>query len=377
MKPATRSKKIVGVLTYLLFLFVVIEIALQVFYYVTAGDFLFRRVALPLYQSEPFAGFQNRPNLSFDHHTNEFRARYYTNSAGFRVPRPGIEYSVAKPHHTYRIMLLGPSFAYGWGVEYEKSFAALLPRFLAERGFVRGRKIELIDAGVPAMYAAPQRIWYEHVGKKYQPDLVIQFVYGSMAVSGSTAPRFVVDGSGHLTEKALTAAQRWRERVKQLATVFYGWMVWTELDTRLSASSTANNVVIGAGRELHQTSRFDPGGPEERDATQFYELLAKTVRGSGAQLQVVYFPLSYGVHPQDESRWRHLGLKDIQAQKAYDTAFMRYLNQRDIPGIDISDALRLAAAKNGQRLYYWLDIHWTPEGNAAAARAVAAALTKP
>jgi hypothetical protein len=378
LKPATCARKFVGVLAYLLFLFAVVEIALQVFYYVTAGDFLFRRVALPLYQSEQFAGFKNRPNLSFDHHTNEFRARYYTNSAGFRVPRPGIEYSVAKPPDTYRIMLLGPSFAYGWGVEYEKSFAALLPRFLAERGFAKGRKIELIDAGVPAMYAAPQRIWYEHVGKKYQPDLVMQFVYGSMAVSSSTAPKFVVDGSGHLTEKALSAAQRWRERVKQLATVFYGWMVWTELDTKLNAGTHANsNSVIGAGRELHQTSRFDPGGPEERDARKFYELLTKTVRASGAQLEIVYFPLSYGVHPQDESRWRHLGLKDVQAHKAYDAAFMGYLNKRDIPGIDISDALRHAAARDGRRLYYWLDIHWTPEGNAAAASAVAAALTKP
>lgn len=367
-----------GVLAYLLFLFAVVEIALQVFYFVTAGDFLFRRVALPLYQSEQFAGFMNRPNLSFDHHTNEFRARYYTNSAGFRVARPGIEYSVAKPADTYRVMLLGPSFAYGWGVEYDKSFAAQLPRFLAERGFAKGRRIELINAGVPAMYAAPQRIWYEKIGKKYQPDLVIQFVYGSMAVSSSTAPRFVVDGNGHLTEMALTVPQRWRERLKQLASVFYGWRVWTELDARLNARTTEGDApVIGAGRELHQASRFDPGGSEERDAIRFYELLAQTVRGSGAQLEIVYFPLSYGVHPRDESRWRHLGLKDVQAQKAYDAAFMSYLNERGIPGTDISHALRLAAAKDGQRLYYWLDIHWTPEGNAAAASAVAAALAKP
>jgi len=150
------------------------------------------------------------------------------------------------------------------------------------------------------------------------------------------------------------------------------------LIARLNAGAgTRDAPIVGAGRELHQTSRFDPGGPEERDAIKFYELLAKTVRDSGAQLEIVYFPLSYGVHPQDESRWRHLGLKDVQAQKAYDAAFMRYLNKRDIPGIDISDALRRAAGKDRQRLYYWLDIHWTPQGNAAAAWAVSAALSGP
>ncbi|OAI45218.1 hypothetical protein AYO42_03195 [Rhizomicrobium sp. SCGC AG-212-E05] len=370
-----HKKKLLGVFAYLLFLFAVVEIALQVFYYATAGDFLFRRVALPIYQGEKFAGFMNRPGLSFDHHTNEFRAHYFINKAGFRVPRPGLEYSIKRPAGTYRIMLLGPSFAYGWGVEYEKSFAALLPRLLAERGFAPGRKIELIDAGVPAMYAAPQRNWYEHVGKLYQPDLVIQFVYGSMAVSSSTVVRFTVDADGNLTERGLTAAQRWRQRAKQLATIFYGWMIWTEIDARLNADSRSG-AVMGAGRELHQASGFDPAKPEERDAISFYEHLAKTVRESGARLKIVYFPLSYGVHPQDESRWRHLGLKDVQAQRAYDAAFIDYLNRRDIPGVDISGDLR-AAARDGKRLYYWLDIHWTPEGNAAAAQAAAKALTAP
>lgn len=370
-----RKKKLLGIIAYLLFLFIVVEIALQAFYYLTAGDFLFRRVALPIYQTEKFAGFMNRPKLAFDHHTNEFRAHYYINSAGFRVARPDIEYAVRKPADTYRIMLLGPSFAYGWGVEYDKSFAALLPKFLAERGFAQGRKIELIDAGVPAMYAAPQLNWYEHVGAKYRPDLVIQFVYASMAVPSSTAPRYVVDDSGHLVPKGLSAGQIWRERGKQLATVFYGWMIWTELDARFNPTSQ-NGSVMGAGRELHQASDFDPDDAEVRDATNFYDTLARTVRASGAELKIVYFPLSYGVHPQDESRWRHLGLKNAAAQKAYDTAFIDYLNRRDIPGVDISNDLR-TVARSGKRLYYWLDIHWTPEGNTAVAQAVAGALTAP
>jgi len=69
-------------------------------------------------------GFGNRPGLFFDHRTNEFRARYITNQARFRVPRPDLEYPLAKPSDTYRIMLLGPSYAFGWGVDYELSFAA-------------------------------------------------------------------------------------------------------------------------------------------------------------------------------------------------------------------------------------------------------------
>ena len=138
-----------------------VEVALQGFYYVTAGDFLFRRVGLPIYAREPYAGYGNRPGLSFDHRTNEFHAHYYVNQAGFRVPRPDVEYTQAKPSDTYRIMLLGPSFAYGWGVDYELSFAGVLQRLLQERGFAGDKKIELINAGIPAMPVAPQLAWFE------------------------------------------------------------------------------------------------------------------------------------------------------------------------------------------------------------------------
>ncbi len=102
---------------YIIYLWICVEVGLQGFYYVTAGDFLFRRVALPIYAREPHAGFGNRPSLSFDHRTNEFHAHYYINQAGFRVPRPGMEYTLAKAADVYRIMILGPSFAFGWGVD--------------------------------------------------------------------------------------------------------------------------------------------------------------------------------------------------------------------------------------------------------------------
>src|SRR5262249_56913629 len=122
----------------------------QGFYDVTAGDFLSRRGGLQIYAREPYAGFGNRPGLSFEHRTNEFHAHYYINRAGFRVPRPDVDYTVAKPADIYRVMILGPSFAFGWGVDYELSFAGVLQRLLQERGFAGEKKIEIINAGIPS-----------------------------------------------------------------------------------------------------------------------------------------------------------------------------------------------------------------------------------
>jgi hypothetical protein len=361
--------------TYLIYLSVCIEVALQGFYYVTAGDFLFRRLALPIYAREPYAGFRNRPGLSFEHRTNEFHAHYYVNQAGFRVPRPGVKYTLAKPADVYRVMILGPSFAFGWGVDYELSFAGVLQQLFQERGFAGDKKIEIIDAGVPAMAPAPQLTWFEQVGKDYAPDLVIQFVYASMANKNVTEPFAAVNDDGYLVPLHANTALRWRERFKKLATVFYGWMLWTSLNSGSPVhSGEQSGAVLGAGREIAAPINFEPTHPEVREAMQFYNKLASIVRQAGARLLVVYVPLSYAIHREDESRWRQLRILDIPRQMAFDAAFVRYLNECQIPSIDITQQLR-KSARGGKRMYYWLDIHWTPAGNAAATRAVADYLT--
>jgi len=207
-------KSVLHGLLYLVYISVCVEVALQGFYYVTAGDFLFRRFALPIFAREPYAGFGNRPGLFFDHRTNEFRARYITNQARFRVPRPDLEYPLAKPSDTYRIMLLGPSYAFGWGVDYELSFAGVFQHLLQEGAFAGKKKIEIINAGVPAMPMAAQLSWFEQVGKGYMPDLVIQFVYGSMAEKKLDEPLATVDDDGHLVSSDINAVSPWRDRLK-------------------------------------------------------------------------------------------------------------------------------------------------------------------
>jgi hypothetical protein len=352
---------------YLIYLSICIEAGLQGFYYITAGDFLFRRVGLPIYAREPYAGFGNRPGLTFDHRTNEFRARYYINRAGFRVPNPDVEYTLAKPADVYRVMILGPSFAFGWGVNYELSFAGILQQLLQERGFADNKEIEIINAGVPAMPPSPQLTWFENVGKDYAPNLVIQVVYESMAYKNDTEPFAAVNDDGYLVP---LYAHAWHDRFKNLATVFYGWMVWTSLNSGSTARSSEQSDAMSARREIAVPINFEPTEPEVRDAMQFYNKLASIVCHAGAQLLVVYVPLSYAIHREDESRWRLIGIRDIPRQLSFDDAFVDYLNARKIPSIDLTRQLQ-NSARDGKRMYYWLDIHWTSAGNATAARAVA------
>ena len=49
-----------------------LECALQVFYLSLNGDFLFRRVVLPLYRPQPHRYYGMLPDLAYRHRTNEF-----------------------------------------------------------------------------------------------------------------------------------------------------------------------------------------------------------------------------------------------------------------------------------------------------------------
>jgi len=357
-------------LVYFVFLGVCVEIALQGFYFATAGDFLFRRVELPIYARESYGGYGNRPGLSFEHRTSEFSAQYDVNQAGFRVPGPEVEVTQVKPFNTYRIMLLGPSFAFGWGVHYQQSFAGVLQQVLEQRGFANDKKVEVINAGIPAMPVAPQVVWFEQVGKLYAPDLVIQFVYGSMAISSQFQPSVQVNDEGYLVSMHDKSGLHWKRELKKLATIFYGWQLWTMLDRTPAQVGERGSAVQGAGREWYVPPEFDPTSQEVRESMRVYTRLARTTGTGGSRLLVIFFPLSYAIHREDESRWRHLGVVDIAREATFDDAFVQYLNENQIATIDITKQLR-DAAESGERMYYWLDIHWTPAGNAVAARAVA------
>ena len=365
------SRKALGILAYLVFLFVFVEVALQAFYYATAGDFLFRRVGVAIFAPDPHSGVFNRPGLELEHGTQEFSATYYTDEAGLRVSAPGARYVQDKPEGTYRVMLLGPSFAFGWGVDFEDTFAAILERELESRKFASARDIEVVNAGVPSMPAAPHLRWFEAVGRDYDPDLVVQFIYGSMVVPNRPQPDARVDDEGYLIPKDYRLGRRVRAQLKKFATVFYGWVLWTRLDSLLQEEQEADGgAVLGAGRELATAVDFDPRRDDVREALDFYEDLRRVVTEAGSDLLVVYFPLSYAIHRSDVSRWKHLGVHDVEAQIAFDRDFARHLSSLGLPTKDITGELAEAAA-DGERLYYWLDIHWTPAGNEVAARAIA------
>jgi lysophospholipase L1-like esterase len=87
------------------------------------------------------------------------------NALGMRGP----ERAAAKPPGTARILLLGDSFAFGWGVEEGEAFGAWLERLLT----ARVGPIEVWSAAVPGWSTDQHYLYLQTRGLALDPDLVL------------------------------------------------------------------------------------------------------------------------------------------------------------------------------------------------------------
>lgn len=114
------------------------------------------------------------------------------NSQGLRCPKVNPE----KPPNTYRILNLGDSVVFGWGVRYEDTYGYRLQELLNQRYDNEQTKYEVINAGVPGWNMENALAYLKAEGLAYQPDLIllnvtlVNDVYGRSALKLSNEPLF-------------------------------------------------------------------------------------------------------------------------------------------------------------------------------------------
>jgi lysophospholipase L1-like esterase len=117
--------------------------------------------------SEPF--WITDPDLRthpFPHREMDASFSVSTDAQGLRAPLHTLE----KPRDTYRILFLGCSTTFGWGVDDEQSYPARLQAALDTKGYAG---IEVLNGGQPG-YTSFQGLWFlKHTGLRYDPDLVV------------------------------------------------------------------------------------------------------------------------------------------------------------------------------------------------------------
>jgi lysophospholipase L1-like esterase len=84
------------------------------------------------------------------------------------------EFSLEKPKGVYRILVLGDSITFGWGVPQDKTFSKLLEQSLnKEPPPGRTGPFEVINTGVGNYNTAQEVAFFKERGQLYKPDMVL------------------------------------------------------------------------------------------------------------------------------------------------------------------------------------------------------------
>ena len=371
-KSTAKPKRRLGRrVIYVLFLVAVVELALQLFYFATAGDWLYTRIALPIFTVDEDRGWAVKPELEYRHKTREFSVDYITNKEGFRTDRPDRFYVRPKPAGVFRILLIGPSFAFGWANDYADSYGVQVKEALGRSGAFGEKNIEVINAGIPSLHGLKQKNWCENEGCSYEPDLVILMHYGGMVMYNHPGSRdYLVSEDGYLITPGADRWVRLRKRAKRSAIVFYGYMLSKRIG-ELRSQQPAGQKQSDDG-SIKPKIIFDPENERVRETVRLLAQLQDRIESKKGKLMIVYVPESYTVHLEDRKRWKDMGYRDAQqVVDLNDETCRHYAQSLEIPCVNLTGSLRNEADNSGERMYYHLDVHWTPRGNRVAAEATA------
>jgi hypothetical protein len=343
----------------------------------------------------------------------EYDAYAKVNSAGF-IDR---EYTLEKPEGVYRILVVGDSFTEGLRVPMDAAFHSILEENLN----AAGKRVEVINAGGAGWGTDQELLFYQEIGRKYEPDMVLLAFFPGNDIMNNTItleaenfggvkkPYFLLE-DGQLvlhnqpvgSETELAGVSDQTESSPQLIpdhpplaflqpilnhSAFYRYFVprlrvispafalklaqWgliePESETRIAARGP-DYIPVAYG--VFKTP-LDPAWQEGWRVTE--ALLAQfkaDVEADGAEFRVVVIPDQKQVEP---AVWQHM-FQIYPAMQNYEwdldqpnRELAEILDAQQTPYLDLLPVFR---AWDGPTLFFPIDGHWNERGHKLAGDAL-------
>ena len=200
--------------------------------------------------------------------TSEGRTYIRINSAGLRDR----EHAKAKPPGTFRIAVLGDSYAEAFQVPLEDTFWSVMSRELAACPSLGGRKVEAIDFGVSGYGTAQELLVLRHRVWDYDPDLVLlAFTTGNDVRNNLRAlendpriPYFVYRGGVLALDNGFLDSWRYRPAGRLLFGLGYRLVSASRI---LQVANRAKNVYLTRRAEARQQAAANAAAAARRTAT--------------------------------------------------------------------------------------------------------------
>jgi lysophospholipase L1-like esterase len=296
----------------------------------------------------------------------EFRAPVNISTFGVRGSAPG-----SRTDRTFRVLSLGDSQTFGFGVLDHEAYPVQLHGLLAGR--LQDRDVEVINAGVPGYGTVDELIWLREQGPDLQPDLIsVQFLsvndfkinrdspLTSVAL-GDTLPVETVD-SGYLlasesgAARAEGVAERPSPAVRLLASI-HGAKRRSHLFTLISETGSYVGMRAGLLGGVAAMWGEDFTATDSAQTQRLMVLLAREAQSMDVPIVILYTTGKAQVIAGDGAPLRSRSVISAAAEEA------------GIPWIDMTTELRRRPDRHA--LYFVRDGHWTAAGHRAVAEVLA------
>jgi hypothetical protein len=321
----------------------------------------------------------------------KFVTHFQTNAAGQR----GRPISLEKEPGTFRVLVLGDSFVEAAQVNEQDRFVSRLEAlFNADGGQTR---YEVIDASCGGWGTGQQLLYLREQGLAYRPDLVLLAFFVGNDV-GDNSLELQLDGKAEVALKPYFVEGK-DGALELLSPSPPPQTAFVRAANVLRLHSTAYNfvetgVLQKLGRDDLRAAWRAVDAPERlrlqgnlvfrerltddwRSAWKITEKLLGKVRdeatGRGARFGIVLVPTRGQVSDQ---AWRGIAGGDGGRRAGLDRQFpneqlQKIAGRLNTPLLDLVPPLRQAQDAGRDALYYERDQHWTANGHAVAAQAIA------
>ncbi len=303
-----------------------------------------------MYQADSEIGYVLTPGFDGFVTRAEFRHRVTTGQAGLRGddPRP-------RQNDSYRVLILGDSMAWGFGVEDGQTAAVQLEALLAAE--YPGRDIQVLNGAVPGYGTADELAFLNARGDELRPDLVVVQFFSINDLYENVAPasEWADVSNGMLimregTDTAFSGLPQWID-IK----------VWLKSNSHLAAFlfDRIGYVTMRAGIVDTAPALADEDFSEEEAAlgSQLLIELTQTARGLGADVLLLY---TTGQSAVIRDGYTPLPSLNVVREAA---------NAAQAAWVDAAAVLQQRPDR--LELYYPLDGHWTAAGHRAIAELLA------
>lgn len=351
-----------------------------------------------LYQYNDFIGFRLQPQAE-----GWFRkegATYITiNSDGLRDE----EHTKQKPPGTFRIAILGDSYAEAFQVPLQETFWKVLEYGLTTCNAFGEKGIEVINFGVSGYGTAQEYLTLQHYVWDYSPDMVLlAFLTGNdirnnsktLEPSSHLIPFFRLHNGELLLDNSFLTDPEYLKKTSWLWSLRRRIYSYSRLYQLISKTKdlylypVPDPLSLLEGEELGLDDRIyiEPQTSEWQEAWEITEKLLikihQEVKGRNARLLVVTLANGIQVHPDSEVRQRYMQTKQIQDLFYPDNRIKAFAEQAGIEVLTLAPELQKYAEKNQVYLHGFENTimgfgHWNTHGHRIVGQKLTEYLCRP